>query len=79
MKKPRDLADRMAGREKLNNVIRETRRTSASEARKHAKRMFEDFPSSAYLTEIESWHVSAGGTFVEWTVKRLEKPVGEED
>jgi len=69
----------MDGRNRINGIVRETRRTPPSEARKLAKRVFEDFPSSTYLTEIESWRLSSGGTFVEWTVKRLEHPLNDSD
>jgi len=80
MKAPRDLADRMGGgQSSVTRIVREMRKTPPWEARKLAKRLFEDFPSSRYLTEIESWRVSSGGTFVEWTIKRLEYPVDDSE
>ena len=78
MKTPRDLADR-GGQSSTNRIFREARKTPHWEARKLAKKAFEDFPSSTYLTEIESWRVSSGGTFVEWTIKLLEYPVDDSE
>ena len=79
MKTPRDLADRMDERNKAPNIVRQRRRSPPWEARKLAKKLFEDFPSSTYLTEIESWRLCSGGTLVEWTFKRLEYPVDDSD
>src|SRR5262249_52270194 len=80
MKAPRDLADRMGGgQSSANRIVRETRKTPPWEARKPAKRVFEDFPSSTYLPEIESGGVSWGGTLVEGTTKRWEYPVDDKE
>jgi hypothetical protein len=74
MKTPHDLADAMNGR-RTGDLIRETLRLPRAEARKRAKRLFEEFPSASYLTEIESWQEPRGSGDVEFTFKRLENPI----
>jgi hypothetical protein len=76
MKTPRDLADTLS--RKKTGIIRETLRIPQAAARRRAKQLFEEFPSATYLTEIEAWRTSPGGT-VELTVKRLEAPIDEAD
>lgn len=77
MKTPRDLANEMKSR-KTGKVIRETWIVPHAEARKRAKQVFEEFPSSTYLTEIDSWRICRGGS-VELTVKRLDTPIDDTD
>jgi hypothetical protein len=78
MKTPRELADAMKIR-KAGEVVRETLRMPSAEARKRVKRLFEEYPSAAYLTEIESWRELGRGGVVEFTMKRLDSPIDDTD
>jgi hypothetical protein len=53
MKSPRDLADKMKSRE-AGGFSHETFRLPRSEARRRAKQLFDEFPSTSYMTEIET-------------------------
>jgi hypothetical protein len=75
MKTPRDLADGIKSR-KVDDVLRATFLLSRSEARRRAKQLFEEFPSAAYMTEIEAWRELPGGV-VELTIKRLRDTIDE--
>jgi hypothetical protein len=61
MRSPRDLADRMTGRNNVKKIIRETQRMPATEARRHAKQIFEEFPSAEPATR--SGHSSSPRLF----------------
>jgi hypothetical protein len=79
MKTPRDLSDAMGSRPIQRNILRETFRLPLSEARKRAKQMFEDFPTLAYMTSIESCREFSNGRVLEMTLTRLEDPIDEAD
>ena len=68
MKTPHQLADTIKSN-RLGNVLRETFCLPRPEARRRIQRLFQDFPSSTYLTEIENCYELPGG-FVELTIKR---------
>jgi hypothetical protein len=76
MKSPRDLADKMKNRE-AGGFFHETFRLPRSEARRRAKQLFGEFPSTSYMTEIETWHESEG--MVEFRLKRLNDPIDGSD
>jgi hypothetical protein len=78
MKTPRDLSDATRSRA-IQSVLRETFRLPRSEARKRAKQMFEGFPTSAYMTSIESCLEFSGGRILEMTMTRLKAPIDEAD
>ena len=78
MKTPRDIADVMNGR-KTAEMIRETFRAPPAEARKRLKWLFEEYPTAAYLTVIETWRKLGQGGLVEFTTKRLDIPVDDMD
>jgi hypothetical protein len=73
MKSPRDLAEGMKIRKSDDGFFRETFRLPRSEARRRAKRLFSEFPSATYMTEIETWRESEG--IVECQIKRLNDPL----
>jgi hypothetical protein len=75
MKTPCDLADGIKGR-KVDGVLRATFFLSRSEARRRAKQLFEEFPSGAYMTEIEAWRELPGGV-IGLTIKRLKDAIDE--
>jgi hypothetical protein len=75
MRTPRDLANELKDRA-VGKIVRETWILPGAEARRRAKQLFEEFPSGAYLTEIENWRICRGGS-VELTVKRLDAPIDE--
>lgn len=78
MKSPRELAGKMTEQRRVaGGFIRETWRARPSQARIQAKQVFQDYPSSAYLTRIIAWRVSTAGEMVEWTVSRLDRPVDD--
>jgi hypothetical protein len=79
MKTPRDLSDAMRNHPTRRNILRETFRLPRSEARKRAKQMFEDFPTSAYMTSIEICREFSSGRVLEMTLTRLEDPIDEAD
>jgi len=79
MKTPRDLSDAMGSRGIQRNILRETFRLPRSEARKRAKQMFEEFPTSTYMTSIESCREFSSGRVLEMTLTRLEDPIDEAD
>jgi hypothetical protein len=79
MKTPRDLSDALRSRPIRRNILRETFRLPRSEARKRAKQMFEDFPTSVYMTSIEGCREFSGGRVLEMTLTRLEDPIDEAD
>ncbi len=68
MKTPHQLAGSMKS-SRLGGVLRETFCLPRPEARRRIQRLFQDFPSGTYLTEIENCRELPGG-FVEFTIKR---------
>ena len=54
--RPRDLADRMAGRRKLNDgYLRETFTLPRDKARAKARDFLTRYPKAAYMSSVESW------------------------
>ena len=78
MKTPRDLSDAMGSRP-VRSILRETFRLPRSEARTRAKQIFEEFPTSAYMTSIENCLEVSGGRVLQMTITRLEDPIDEAD
>ena len=68
MARPRDLADRMAGRS--DGFVRETFSLPRVEAREKARAFFNKYPKAAYMTEVERWRELPGGA-IEFTMRRL--------
>jgi hypothetical protein len=74
IKSPRDLSDTARDR-KGDGFLREAFVLPRPEARKYTKRFFDQFPSSAYMTEIETWRERGG--MVEFNLRRLSDPIEE--
>ena len=66
--RPRDLADRMAGRD--DGYLRETFTLPRDKARTKARDFLTRYPKAAYMTEIEAWRELADGR-IEFTIRRL--------
>ena len=72
MSTPRNLANRIASRDKRDGdgFYRETFRLPREQARLKAREQFARFPSAAYMTKIEYWRVLPGDE-IEFTMRRL--------
>jgi hypothetical protein len=69
--RPRDLADRMAGRRRLQDgYLRETFTLPREAARTRARDFLNRFPKEAYMSRVESWRELPGGD-IEFTMRRL--------
>ena len=69
--RPRDLADRMAGRRKLDDgYLRETFSLPRDQARIKARDFFTRYPKAGYMSAVESWREQPGG-IIEFTMRRL--------
>ena len=69
--RPRDLADRMAGRRKLaDGFLRETFILPRDKARTQARDFLTRYPKAAYMSGVESWRELPGGD-IEFTMRRL--------
>ena len=68
MARPRDLADRIAGRS--DGFVRETFSLPRVEAREKARAFLNKYPKAAYMTEVERWRELPGGA-IEFTMRRL--------
>src|SRR4030081_3130104 len=69
--RPRDLADRMAGRRKLDDgYLRETFTLPRDQARSKARDFLTRYPKAAYMSGVESWRELPGGE-IEFTMRRL--------
>jgi hypothetical protein len=69
--RPRDLADRMAGRRKLGDgYLRETFTLPRDKARTRARDFLVRYPKAAYMTAVESWRELPDGS-IEFTMRRL--------
>ena len=69
--RPRDLADRMAGRRKLNDgYLRETFTLPRDKARARARDFLTRYPKAAYMSRVESWRELPDGG-IEFTMRRL--------
>ena len=70
---PRDLADRMAARQKRaidDGYVRETFTQPRENARKTARAFLKRFPKQAYMSEVERWRELPDGE-IEFTMRRL--------
>ena len=68
---PRDLAERMAGRRKLDDgYLRETFSLPRDKARTKARDFLTRYPKAAYMSSVESWRELPGGD-IEFTMRRL--------
>jgi hypothetical protein len=69
--RPRDLADRMAGRRKLEDgYLRETFVLPRERARTRARDFLTRYPKAAYMSSVESWRELPDGE-IEFTMRRL--------
>ena len=69
--RPRDLADRMAGRRKpADGYLRETFTLPREQARLRARDFLSRYPKAAYMSAVESWRELPGGD-IEFTMRRL--------
>jgi hypothetical protein len=69
--RPRDLADRMAGRRKLDDgYLRETFTLPRDKARSKARDFLTRYPKAAYMSGVESWRELPDGD-IEFTMRRL--------
>jgi hypothetical protein len=69
--RPRDLADRMAGRRKPDDgYLRETFTLPRDRARTKARDFLARYPKAAYMSGVESWRELPGGD-IEFTMRRL--------
>ena len=69
--RPRDLADRMAGRRQLDDgFLRETFTLPRDKARTTARDFLTRYPKAAYMTEIEFWR-ELEDDHIEFVIRRL--------
>jgi hypothetical protein len=69
--RPRDLADRMAARRKLDDgYLRETFTLPRDKARTRARDFLTRYPKAAYMSGVESWRELPDGD-IEFTMRRL--------
>ena len=67
--RPRDLADRMAGR-RNDGYLRETFTLPRDKARTRARDFLTRYPKAAYMSGVESWRELPDGD-IEFTMRRL--------
>jgi hypothetical protein len=70
--RPRDLADRMAGRRTKapDGFVRETFSLPRDQARARAKAFLKSYPNAAYMSEVEYWRELPDGS-IEFIMRRL--------
>jgi hypothetical protein len=69
--RPRDLADRMAGRTTPDDgFLRETFTLPRDRARAKARDFLTRYPKAAYMSGVESWRELPGGD-IQFTMRRL--------
>jgi hypothetical protein len=69
--RPRDLADRMAGRRKLDDgYLRETFILPRDKARTTARDFLSRYPKGAYMSCVETWREMPNDE-IEFTMRRL--------
>ncbi len=69
--RPRELADRMAGRRKPDDgYLRETFTLPRDKARTKARDFLARYPKAAYMSGVESWRELPDGD-IEFTMRRL--------
>jgi hypothetical protein len=71
VRRPRDLADRMAGRRwREDGFLRETFNLPREQARTKARDFLTRYPKQAYMSGVESWRELPDGN-IEFTMRRL--------
>jgi hypothetical protein len=71
VQRPRDLADRMAGRRQPDDgYLRETFTLPRDKARTRARAFLARYPKQAYMSGVESWRELPDGN-IEFTMRRL--------
>jgi hypothetical protein len=71
VRRPRDLADRMAARRRPDDgYLRETFTLPREGARTKARDFLTRYPKAAYMSSVESWRELPGGN-IEFTMRRL--------
>jgi hypothetical protein len=69
--RPRELAERMAGRRKPDDgYLRETFTLPREAARTRARDFLSRYPKAAYMSSVENWRELPGGD-IEFTMRRL--------
>ena len=71
--RPRDLADRMAGRRRRrpdDGYLRETFTLPREKARAKARDFLARYPKAGYMSAVESWRELPSGE-IEFTMRRL--------
>jgi hypothetical protein len=70
--RPRDLADRMAGRRSQapDGFVRETFSLPRADARDKARAFLTKYPKAAYMTQVERWRELPDDE-IEFTMRRL--------
>ena len=69
--RPRDIADRMAARRKLDDgYLREKFTLPREKARTRARDFLTRYPKAAYMSGVESWRELPNGD-IEFTMRRL--------
>jgi len=71
VRRPRDLADRMAaGRKPSDGFLRETFKLPRERARLLARNFLTRYPKEGYMSAVESWRELPTGD-IEFTMRRL--------
>jgi hypothetical protein len=71
VRRPRDLADRMAARRKPSDgFVRETFKLPRERARLLARNFLTRYPKEGYMSAVESWRELPTGD-IEFTMRRL--------
>jgi hypothetical protein len=69
--RPRDIADRLAQRERRDDgFLRETFTLPRDAARQKARDFLSRYPKAGYMSAVESWRELPGGD-IEFTMRRL--------
>jgi hypothetical protein len=68
--RPRDLADRMAGRGQPDGYVQETFSLPWEQARIKAKAFLRSYPKAAHMSEVERWR-ELPDSAIEFTMRRL--------
>jgi hypothetical protein len=69
--RPRDIADRLAQRERRDDgFLRETFTLPRDAARLKARDFLSRYPKAGYMSAVESWRELPGGD-IEFTMRRL--------
>jgi hypothetical protein len=68
--RPRDLADRVAGRGDADGFVRATFSLPREQAPAKAKAFLRSYPKAANMSEVERWRELPDG-IIEFTMRRL--------